>query len=225
MVGELLGQTRVPVSAVYGLERWAEENAAVLAPFSPIFNPVTEAELKKISAFTTPQAVLAVADMPPAAKPGWEGRWALFLDGIRDPGNFGTMLRIADWFGLAAVYGTPDCVDMFSPKVVQASMGAVFRVPVWEIDWAELQALLPPGTPVMGAVLDGVNVFDAGLPEQGLLVIGSEGSGIRREVEAALTHRLTIPKAPDSRAESLNASVAAGILTALLAGPKGILPK
>lgn len=223
LVLELLAQTRTPVAAVYGLERWAAENAAALAPFNQIFNPVTEAELKKVSALTTPNAVLAVADMPEPARPPGVGL-AFYLDGIRDPGNMGTILRIADWFGFQAVFCSADCVDVFSPKVVQASMGAVFRMPVLEIAIGDLLASLP-GCPVLGALLEGDDLFQAELPENGLLVIGNEGNGISPEAEALLTRRLTIPRGAGSSAESLNASVAAGILAAFMARKSSVLPK
>ncbi|MBK6932265.1 MAG: RNA methyltransferase [Saprospirales bacterium] len=224
MVAELFAQTRIRVAAVYGLERWAEGNAAALAPFYSIFNPVTEAELKKISALATPQQVLAVAELPePNPGASFDGM-SFYLDGLRDPGNLGAVLRIADWFGFSAVYCSADCADAYSPKVVQASMGAVLRMPVAGMELAVLAATTP-GLPVMGAVLDGVNVLDSALPTRGLLVIGNEGSGIRPETERLLTHRLTIPRAPGSRAESLNAAVAAGILAALLTGRNGGLPE
>ncbi len=213
MVVELLTQTRVRVAGVYALERWADENAALLEPFRHVFHSVTEAELKKVSALTTPQHVLAVAEIPSATPEPWTGG-AFFLDGIRDPGNLGTILRVADWFGLSTVFCSPDCADAFSPKVVQAGMGAVFRVPVFEMELEDVLALAP-GCAVLGAVLDGENVFEVLFERTDLLVIGGEGSGIRPDTERRLTKRLTIPKAPGSGAESLNASVAAGILAAL----------
>lgn len=218
LVLELLTQKRISISAIYGLERWAAENAATIAAFNQIFTPVSEAELKKISALTTPNAVLAVADMPEQPETGvqLQGATAFYLDGIRDPGNMGAILRIADWFGFAAVFCSPDCADVYNQKVVQASMGAVFRVPVQEIALGDLLSA-SPGCPVLGAVLDGENLFEANLPSEGLLVIGSEGSGISPGVEALLTRRLTIPRGKGGGAESLNASVAAGILAAFMA--------
>lgn len=221
MVGELLAQNRVAVSGIYGLEAWALEHAALLAPFSALFNPVSEAELRKISGLTTPNAVLAVAEIPdPALLPASATGLAFYLDGIRDPGNMGTILRVADWFGFNAVYCSPDCAEVYSPKVVQASMGAVFRVPAGEFSLDTLVAALP-GLPVLGAVLGGENVFDANFPNHGLLVIGNESGGIRPEAALLLTHRLTIPRGPGSVAESLNASVAAGILAALAVSRSG----
>lgn len=219
LVLELLAQKRISVSAIYGLERWQEENAAAVAAFNSIFTPVSEAGLKKISALTTPNAVLAVAEMPETPDTGLPlgGSTAFYLDGIRDPGNMGAILRIADWFGFPAVYCSPDCADAYNQKVVQASMGAVFRVPVQEIAFANLLSA-NPGWPALGAVLDGENLFETELPAEGLLVIGSEGSGISPAVETQLTRRLTIPRGEGGGAESLNASVAAGILAAFMAG-------
>ncbi len=216
MVGELLGQARIGVSAIFALEPWATANAALVQPFLNKFNPVTEAELRKISSLTTPNAVLAIAEIPtePVNTELPCQDLCLYLDGLQAPGNLGTILRIADWFGLPAVYCSPETVDVYNPKVVQASMGAVFRVKSWE---APLDLLLEnqPGLPVLGAVLGGENVFELALPPNGLLVIGNEGRGVSNETEGLLTHRLSIPRHPAGGAESLNAGVAAGILAAL----------
>ncbi|MFN0174351.1 MAG: TrmH family RNA methyltransferase [Saprospiraceae bacterium] len=215
MVAELLGQSRIGVSAIFGLESWIGQNGRFLSSFSEKVNLVTEAELVKISSLTTPNKVLAVATMPletcnfqlATTEP------CFYLDGIQDPGNMGSILRVADWFGFPAVFCAPDCVDVFSPKVVQASMGAIFRVQSWEIELAELLAASPK-IPVAGAVLDGEHVFETTLPKNGLLVIGNEGRGISRQTESKLTRRISIPRHPAGGAESLNAAVAAGILAA-----------
>lgn len=218
MVAELLQQQRFGVVSIWGLERWAADHAAVLQPFLQNFNPVTEAELRKISALTTPNSVLAVAQWPEIWPEAGllQSDICLYLDGIQDPGNCGTILRVADWFGFPAVFCSPETADVFSPKVVQASMGAVFRVPSREIGLPELLAGSPGDTPVMGAVLGGDDLFRASLPRRGLLVIGNEGRGISTDTEALLTHRLTIPRHPAGHAESLNAAVATGILAAVL---------
>ncbi len=216
MVTELLSQSRLPVSAIFGLERWADEHAALLEPFLEKFNLVTEAELKKISALTTPNQVLALADLPDALPylDLLRTERCFYLDGLQDPGNLGAILRIADWFGWPAVFCSPDCVDAFSPKVVQASMGAIFRIQTYEIELVELLKQ-QSGLPVLGAVLGGDDVFSISWPNNGLLVIGNEGRGISPTTESLLTQRLTIPRHPNGRAESLNASVAAGILAAV----------
>ncbi len=215
MVAELLAQARVGVSAIFGLERWAEANAALIKPFLEKFNPVTDAELRKISSLTTPNSVLAVAEIPgePVDMELPKQDLCIYLDDLQDPGNLGTILRIADWFGLPAVYCSPDTVDVYNSKVVQASMGAVLRVKTWELP---LEAMLrsKAGFPVLGAVLGGQNVFEMELPPNGLLVIGNESRGISNATADRLSHRLSIPRHPAGGAESLNAGVAAGILVA-----------
>ena len=218
MVGELLTQQRVGVSAIFATDAWIGENTHRLDLFSEKTTLVTEAELKKISSLTTPNQVLAVAEMPPTApdRQLLQAKLCFYLDGLQDPGNVGTILRTADWFGLPVLFCSPDCADVFSPKVVQASMGAALRIATEEVLLEMLLATAPPGIPVMGAVLSGDNVFEASPPTHGLLVIGNEGRGISPATEALLTHRLSIPRAPEGRAESLNAAVAAGILAAQL---------
>jgi len=223
MVAELLAQQRVGVSALFATAAWMEQNAPILSAFLEKTTLVTETELKKISTLSTPNSVLAIAEMPADPASILNSQFsilhspfsiAFYLDGLQDPGNVGTILRTADWFGMPAMFCSPDCADVFSPKVVQASMGAVLRVPTAELPLADLLAALPPDTPVMGAVLGGQNVFEVKLPAHGLLVIGNEGRGLSPETERLLTHRLTIPRHPQGRAESLNAAVAAGILAA-----------
>ena len=217
MVAELLAQQRVGVSAVFALERWAAENAALLEPHLEKFNPIGESELKKVSSLTTPNSVLAVADLPeePFLPEILRRDFCFYLDGIQDPGNLGTILRTADWFGIPAVVCSPDSADAYSPKVVQASMGAFLRVKIWEMP---LEDLLEKASdvPVLGAVLHGENIFQTAWPPNGVLIIGNEGRGISVAAMARLTHRLTIPRSPSGGAESLNAAVAAGILAAIL---------
>jgi RNA methyltransferase, TrmH family len=217
MVAELLVQSRLKVREVYGTAAWAAANGPALTPFIAHFQEVTESELNKISTLTTPNKVLAVVDFP-RLTPDWErigADYAFYTDDLQDPGNLGTLLRIADWFGLSAVFCSPNTVDPFSPKVVQAGMGAFLRVPTFEMPLSEVLARLPD-CPVIGAVMDGENALTARFPGRGLLVIGNEGRGISPETDARLTQRLTIPRAAAGGAESLNAGVAAGILTALV---------
>lgn len=219
MVAELLSQHRIATVGVYGLATWATANARLLEPFQGVFQEIKEPELQKISALKTPNKVLAMAVLPesPPAIPPLD-QLSFYLDGLQDPGNMGTILRIADWFGVRYVFCSPDTVDAYSPKVVQASMGAFLRLSLCETPFETLLEKAP-GLPVLGAVLGGDNIFESNLPKNGLLVIGNEGRGIRPGLEPALTHRLTIPRHPDGGAESLNASVATGILTALLRKP------
>ena len=219
LVSELLQQDQIQVAAIYGLERWAEENASLIRPFYQKFNLVTEQELRKVSGLSTANQVLAVADTPDRPFEVHKSGFSMFLDGIRDPGNMGTLIRIADWFGMSAVYCSPDCVDYFSPKVVQSSMGAVLRVPLYQCSLMAIQEQAS-ALPVIGAVMEGENVFDSKLPEDAILVIGNESTGIRPDIMPLLSQKVTIPRANQSQAESLNAAVAAGILAAMLTNRK-----
>jgi RNA methyltransferase, TrmH family len=215
MVLELLGQSQINIHAIFAVESWIEKNTRFLRQVSDKIFPVTEPELAKISALTTPNQVLAVANRPsiPCDFQLAKSNLCFYLDGIQDPGNMGSILRVADWFGLPAVYCSPDCVDVYSPKVVQSSMGAIFRVQSWELELSEFLEKSPKIS-IAGAVLDGKNVFESDLPAQGLLVIGNEGRGISSQTEKLLTIRISIPRHPSGGAESLNAAVAAGILAA-----------
>lgn len=202
-VADLLNSSFV-VERIVATEAWQ----APLAVACPVHR-VGEDELKKLSALETPQGVLAVVKMP-SAPDIWtaKGRW-LGLDGIQDPGNLGTLLRLVDWFGLEGVVCSPDCVDRFNPKVVQASMGSVFRVPVVSADLPRILQELPEAFVSAGAFLDGENLYRHGMPEAGILVLGNEGRGIRPETARVLRLRLTIPGC--GQAESLNAAMAGAV--------------
>jgi TrmH family RNA methyltransferase len=136
------------------------------------------------------------------------GRW-FWLDGVRDPGNLGTILRLVDWFSLDGVVVSPDCVDSTNPKAVQASMGSLFRVPVLQRDLTELLAQTGPGLSVAGTFMDGTPLGEADLPANGALILGNEGEGIRPEVAALLRTRIGIPGG--GGAESLNVAMAAAV--------------
>lgn len=172
---------------------------------------VSEAELAGLSALDTPQQVLAVVEMPPLVPFQPQGRW-LGLDGLQDPGNLGTLIRLADWFGFTGLLCSPDCVDRYNPKTVQASMGSLFRVPVAVADLAETLAQLPQSFWAAGTFLEGTSLYATPFPAEGLLVFGHEGQGIRPETANRLEHRLTLPGR--GGAESLNVAMAASIFCA-----------
>lgn len=205
-----------PIEAVYGLPAWAEAQAALLEAARVPFTAVSEGELGKLSAFATPNKVLAVVDMPePATGEAPLKGFAFFLDGIQDPANLGAVWRVADWFGMPALYASPDTVDAWNPKCIQASMGAFLRVPFREVPLDELLKT-NPGLPVLGAVMRGASLYDAELPERGLIVVGQEGRGVSEGALRRIDHPVTIPRGPGGGAESLNAAVAAGIFAAML---------
>jgi TrmH family RNA methyltransferase len=130
------------------------------------------------------------------------------LDGIQDPGNFGTIIRIADWFGIKQIIAGEDCVEVYNPKVIQSTMGSICRVNVW---YNNLQQwLVNIDVPVYGALLNGENVYNLKSITEGLLIIGNESKGIREPLKSIITHPITIPKR--GNAESLNAAIATGII-------------
>ena len=178
---------------------------------------VTAAEMGRISFLKTPTPVLAVAEIPsfPAAEPG-DGGLCLALDDVQDPGNVGTIIRLADWFGVRDVYCSPATADCWSPKVVQATMGAVLRV---RVHYAPLAPLLgravAAGMPVYGTFLEGDNIYRCDLaPDRGIVVMGNEGRGISAEVAACVSHKLYIPPYPPAAgptSESLNVAMATAV--------------
>lgn len=175
---------------------------------------VSEAEMARISHLPTPSPVFAVGRVERARLAPGElaSGLTLALDGIQDPGNVGTLLRLADWFGCARVLLSPDSADLFSQKVINASMGSFARIRVITTELAP--ALAAAGVPVLGADLDGESVYGLAPAADAVLVIGSEGRGPSPAVRATVTRRVTIPRV--GGAESLNAGVAAGIVLAAL---------
>ena len=184
---------------------------------------IGEAAMARISALSSPSPALAVVRQPDdLLKDEMPSKGLILaLDGIRDPGNLGTILRIADWFGIDAVYASPDTVELFNPKVVQATMGAIFRV---RFHYTEIPAfcsrVLVAGGKVYGTFLDGENLYEKalsnGLEAPSVIVIGNEANGISAATAACVSDRLFIPPYPadDPGSESLNAAVATAVTVA-----------
>ena len=174
------------------------------------FQEITEAELQKMSGLTTPQQVLAVIQLPewPKLKPeDLKNKFSVVLDGIQDPGNLGTIIRTADWFGINHIICSDDTVDAYNPKVVQATMGSLARIKIY---YTDLEALLPTlNLPLFGAMLDGKNIYTADFGSEGLILMGNEGNGIRPNIQPLITRSITIPRVGE--AESLNVSIATAL--------------
>ena len=213
VVTELLA-AGYPLLELYATPAWLDGAGRTAVPDGPTMTRVTEAEMARISHFPTPAPVLAVAriETPALADGELANGYTLALDGIQDPGNVGTLLRIADWFGFARVLVSPDCADRFSPKVIHASMGSFARMRTLAGPLPELLRVCP--VPVIGCDLSGEPLETYAPPKAAVVVIGSEGRGLSSEVAALLTTRLTIRRY--GGAESLNAAVAAGIVCAHL---------
>ena len=181
---------------------------------------IGEAAMARISQLSTPSPVLAVVARPEPAGIVLQRSLCLGLDGIHDPGNLGTILRIADWFGVETVFASDDCVDLFNPKVIQASMGSVFRVRVVTADLVDIsRRFREAGMRVYGTFLDGKNLYQETLVPEGLVLMGNEANGIRPEVAAEADARLLIPSfgrsaretGASTGAESLNVAAATAI--------------
>lgn len=176
----------------------------------------SEEEMKKASFLRTPQGILALfrqqkhdTDLTVP-----ERELCLALDNIQDPGNMGTIIRIADWFGIKNIYCSNGTVDIYNPKTVQATMGAIGRVKVHYIDLPQMIASLNEKAHIYGTFLDGENIYSYPLSEKGLVIMGNEGNGIGNECEKLIKERLLIPNYPAGckTSESLNVSVATAII-------------
>lgn len=180
---------------------------------------VTQDELASASLQKSPQQVLAIFEKRVDEPVSGMGRdcLRLALDDIQDPGNLGTILRIADWFGIKHVLCSPHCADVYNPKVVQATMGALARVQVHYVDLpAFLMEESAAGVPVYGTFLDGENIYEESLSDYGIIVMGNEGKGISDAVRACVSERMFIPNYPQGAvtSESLNVSAATAIVCA-----------
>jgi RNA methyltransferase, TrmH family len=167
---------------------------------------VDNTTFSSISTTTSPQGIMGVFKQPLLTYT--EQSFMLALDHIQDPGNMGTIIRLADWFGVKQIICSLDCVDIFNPKVIQSSMGSIFRVP---LSYENLEDVFSQTKlPIYGALLSGENIYTQKLQRKGILVMGNEGNGIRPEIEKLVTSKLLIPRFGGG--ESLNVSMATGIL-------------
>lgn len=168
-------------------------------------------DLKKLSQLTTPQTAVAVFYMNQPEKPVYKGI-TLALDGIRDPGNLGTIIRLCDWFGVNQLVCSPDTVDAYNPKVVQATMGSLPRINIIFSDLKKYISEAPANFPIIGTFMEGKNVYSQTLPSNCLLIMGNEANGISFEIEKAVTEKLAIPQFGNKETESLNVATATAIL-------------
>lgn len=169
---------------------------------------ISEKEISQISAQKNPEGALAVAKIPKTAEFIWQDQPYIALDQIRDPGNLGTIIRLADWFGIKTVLCSSDCVELYNPKVIQASMGSIFNTEVKYTSLADIFS--KTNLPRYAATLSGSNIYKNAPIENGILVIGNEANGISDEVMKVCQHNISIPS--KGQAESLNAAMACGIL-------------
>jgi RNA methyltransferase, TrmH family len=204
IINELLGESRAEAVEIFALKEWIDENGTTSAPVQEI----DDIMLGRLSFLTTPNKVLGVFKIPQLPALTFKGQLTLVLDGIQDPGNLGTIIRCADWFGISQVVCSADCADVYNPKTVQSTMGSIARVNVYYEDLAQL--LSHADVKVYATSLAGKDVFDIQRLNEGVIIIGNESKGIRESVVGLAHERITIPRI--GKAESLNAAVATGII-------------
>lgn len=182
---------------------------------------VSQAELERLSLLRSPRDAVAVFRRFSDALPADVQRFpatslCLALDDVQDPGNLGTILRVADWFGIEHVFASPGTADVYAPKVVQATMGAVGRVRIHYLDLTTFLQSLQTEIPVYGTFLDGKTIYDQPLSQNGIIIMGNEGKGISESVKKYVRNRLFIPNYPEGRntSESLNVAIATAIVCA-----------
>ncbi|MHB9054896.1 MAG: TrmH family RNA methyltransferase [Paludibacteraceae bacterium] len=186
--------------------------------YSDLINIISADEYKKITFQKSPQGVLAVFEKPEfhINKNVILHNLNLALDDIQDPGNLGTIIRLADWFGIKDVFCSLHSADVFSPKTVQATMGAIARVQVHYVDLPAFLNELDGGIPIFGTFMTGHNIYTEHLSGNGFIIMGNEGRGISAAVEKLITHKISIPNYPNNNvtSESLNVSIATAITVA-----------
>nr|WP_317127307.1 RNA methyltransferase [Albibacterium bauzanense] len=173
-------------------------------------NEISSDELKKISALTNPQGILAVFKIPhyDLKVEDLRNKFSLALDFIQDPGNLGTIIRTADWFGMNTLICSMNTADIYNPKVIQASMGSLARIKVFYYD---LKEWLPKcKLKIYGATLDGESIYETDFGKEGIILMGNEGSGIQADLIPLISERITIPRF--GRAESLNVAISSAII-------------
>jgi TrmH family RNA methyltransferase len=203
-----LPASKITVKSLFATHDWLEANAHQFTSSVECVE-VSERQLEQISFLQTPQQVLALAYIPQSSNLSMlQSSRIIALDTIQDPGNLGTIIRIADWYGITDIVCSNSCADVYNPKVVQATMGSFMRVRMHYTDlksWLGEQRL-----PIMGAMMLGANLHQTSLPPTGILLVGNEGSGIHSDLIPSITQAITIPRFGD--AESLNAGVATAII-------------
>lgn len=205
-----------PMKAIFATQEWTELHRDEIADLQHQICVCKKADIIQMSSLSTPAEVIAVYEMP--AETAYTDidseSLVIALDGIQDPGNLGTIVRTADWFGIRRIICSNDTADVFNPKSVQATMGAIARVRTTYCDLPETLARLSAQMPVYGTFLEGNPIYKAQLSANGIIVMGNEGNGIRPQVKQHIGRKLLIPSAPDGStgSESLNVATATAIV-------------
>lgn len=212
LVGELLGKFNCVILAATA--EWIQSHRIIPAER---IETITPDELKRASLLRSPQDVLAVFRIPDydiTIASAASKNLVLALDDVQDPGNLGTIARIADWFGINDIICTKGTADIYNPKAVQATMGAIARVRMHYTDLAKELSALPHSIPIYGTYLDGETIYNTDLSGNGVIIMGNEGNGISKEIGKTVNRKLYIPNWPQGAAtsESLNVAIATAIV-------------
>lgn len=210
VVAELLHSNKFPCKIICGLQSWMDDNAVLLRNISAEDKiEINESELERISLLQTPNKVVAVFYKKENELTDLKNNFSLMLDEIQDPGNMGTIIRTADWFGIKNIICSNECADCYNPKVVQASMGSLGRV---NIIYTQLEEFIHEnkGISIYAATLTGKHLSSFNKLIEGIILIGNESKGVKENLLRLAAEQITIPKYGE--AESLNAGVAAGII-------------
>ncbi len=210
VVAELLHSNKFPCKIICGLQSWMDDNAVLLRNISAEDKiEINESELERISLLQTPNKVMAVFYKKENELTDLKNNFSLMLDEIQDPGNMGTIIRTADWFGIKNIICSNECADCYNPKVVQASMGSLSRV---NIIYTQLEEFIHEnkGISIYAATLTGKHLSSFNKLKEGIILIGNESKGVKENLLRLAAEQITIPKYGE--AESLNAGVAAGII-------------
>ena len=213
MVKEVISTPDITIKSLWATEDWLAAHQSSLPQRATWVHQVSARELKKISNLKTPNQVLVELAKPnkPLDAAVIRSNFSIYLDDIQDPGNLGTIWRIADWYGIPYIFCSQGCVDWSNPKVIQASMGAFLRVTIVQQSFDDLKSAFP-SIPSYATVLGGTNINEVQFSSNGILIIGNEGRGISPSIQSQADFQITLPKGPKGGAESLNAAVATGIL-------------
>lgn len=205
---ELLDST-YSIDTIYATQTFHKENIKGLDKQNLKIDIVSESELEQMGTFSSNNAAIALVKTKENLELFAENEMVLVLDDIRDPGNLGTIIRIADWYGLKKIVCSENTVELYNPKVISATMGSFLRVNLFYTNLAKY-LLQNSGCFIGGALMKGESIYDIELPKSGFLIIGNESNGISNEVQGFVNKRITIPKR--GGAESLNAGIATAIL-------------
>ena len=227
LVDELLS-SNFKVEKILVTDLWLEKFPE-MASRLPFYDIISQKQMEQISCMVTAPGILATAHTPyyNISPSDAENEFIIALDGINDPGNLGTIIRTADWFGIKKIVCSRDCADAWQAKTIQSTMGSIFRIEIMETDLKEFLLktqrhcdsatlrLCDSKTPIYGALMEGENIFTKKIEKKnGVIIIGSESHGIRQDILPLVTSPIHIPRAEGSKTESLNASVAAAIILA-----------